>query len=124
MSGKWVTVDEAAVIFRVSTSTIRRRMENEKIESKLEDGRRLVWVSDDTQMSSKDEQLITELRTQNEHLRGQVEELQKQLAEASGRHDTIVLQLTRQLEQSQRLLEYHQEPWYRRWFKKRKQNIE
>ena len=108
MSGKWVTVDGAAAILKVSTSTVRRRIENEKIESKLEDGRRLVWVSDDTQVSSRDEQLITELRTQNEHLRNQVEEkdkqiekLQEQLAEASQRHDTVVMQLTKIVEYQQ-----------------------
>ena len=116
MSSKWVTVDEAAAILKVSTSTVRRRIENEKIESKLEDGRRLVWVSDDTQMSGRDEQLITALRTQNEHLRKQVEEkdkqiekLQEQLAEASHRHDTVVMQMTR-------LLEYHQQPFWRKLF--------
>ena len=31
----------------------------------------------------------------------------------------MVLQLTRQLEQSQRLLGYHQELGYRRWFRKK-----
>ncbi len=119
MSSKWVTVDEAAAILKVSTSTVRRRIENEKIESKLEDGRRLVRVSDDTQMSSKDEQLIAELRTQNEHLRKQVaekdkqiENLQKQLDEASHRHDTVVMQLTR-------IVEYQQQPFWRKLFQRK-----
>ncbi len=40
--------------------------------------------------------------------------------EASQRHDTIVPQLTRQLENQQKLLEYHQELLWRRWFRKRK----
>ena len=42
------------------------------------------------------------------------------------RHDTITLQkdaivmkLTQQLESQQQLLEYHQEPFYRRWFRKK-----
>ncbi len=47
------------------------------------------------------------------------------------RHDTITLQkdaivmkLTQQLESQQQLLEYHQEPFYRRWFrKKRKEDL-
>ena len=131
MSSKWITVDEAAAILKVSTSTVRRRVESGKIESKLEDGRRLVWVSDDTQMSSSDKLLITELHTQNEHLRNQIENLQEQVVEnqrssddASQRHDTIVLQLTRQLEQSQRMLEAHREPWYRRMFKKGRESGE
>jgi len=119
MSSKWVTVDEAAAILKISTSTVRRRVENEKIESKLEDGRRLVWVPDDTQMSSKDEQLIAELRIQNEHLRKQVEEkdkqienLQKQLDEASHRHDTVVMQMTR-------IVEYQQQPFWRKLFQRK-----
>ena len=30
----------------------------------------------------------------------------------------VAMQITRQMEQSQRLLEYQQEPWYRRVFRK------
>ncbi len=119
MSSKWVTVDEAAAILKISTSTVRRRVENDKLESKLEDGRRLVWVSDDTHMSSKDEQLIAELRVQNEHLRNQVEEkdkqienLHKQLDEASHRHDTVVMQMTR-------IVEYQQQPFWRKLFQRK-----
>jgi excisionase family DNA binding protein len=119
MSSKWVTVDEAAAILKVSTSTVRRRVENEKIESKLEDGRRLVRVADDTQMSSKDEQLLAELRIQNEHLRNQVAEkdkqmeaLQEQLSEASRRHDTVVMQMTR-------IVEYQQQPLWRKLFQRK-----
>jgi hypothetical protein len=69
--------------------------------------------------------LLEQIRSENEHLRQQltekdkqIEGLQTQLQDTSERHDTIILQLTRQLEQSQRLLEYHDEPWYRRWFGK------
>jgi len=47
-------------------------------------------------------------------------ELTSKSEDAKQRSDTIILQLTRQLEQSQRLLEYHQEPWYKRVFRKRK----
>lgn len=45
---------------------------------------------------------------------GQSESLQGQLEEAR----QIVTQLTQQLEESQRLLEYHQKSWYQRWFGK------
>ena len=58
------------------------------------------------------------MRGELEQKNQEINNLQKQLAEASERHDTIVLQLTRQLEQSQRLLEYHQAPWWRRWLRK------
>ena len=57
---------------------------------------------------------------QIEDLQQRLEETNKALADAGERHDTIVMQLTRQLEQSQRLLEFHQESWYRRWFKRQR----
>lgn len=33
------------------------------------------------------------------------------------RQDVIILQLTRQLDEQTKLLEYHQVPWWKRWFK-------
>ena len=62
------------------------------------------------QLEEKDKQI--------ERLQKQVEEKDKMLEDSSERNDTIVLQLTRQLEQSQRMLVAHQEPWYRRWFRR------
>jgi len=68
---------------------------------------------------------IAWLQKRVEELEKVVSELQSELAmarrdisEASQRHDTIVMQLTRQLEQSQRMLAAHQEPWYQRWFRR------
>lgn len=49
----------------------------------------------------------------------QIAKLQGEVSQASERSDTIILQLTRQLDQSQRLLEYHREPFWRRWFKRK-----
>jgi hypothetical protein len=37
----------------------------------------------------------------------------------SERHDTIVMQMTRQMEQTQKMLESAKEPWYRKWRKKK-----
>ncbi len=53
-------------------------------------------------------------------VRREVSEKNALLEDNRQRQDTIILQLTRQVEQSQRLLEYQQEPWYRRVFRKRK----
>ena len=139
MNNKWVTIDQAATILGVSAMTVRRRIEKGDLESKLENRRRLVCITDDTQVSYKDEQIVAQLRRENEQLRKQtdiqneqIRELREELKQkdsdlrkersaaedTSQRHDTIVLQLTRQLEQSQRLLEYNQAPWWRKWFRK------
>lgn len=55
-----------------------------------------------------------QLRSENEYLKERIQELES----ARERSDTIILQLTRQLEQSQRLLEHHQESRWRRWFRR------
>jgi len=62
-----------------------------------------------------------------ENLQTQLEEAHKALAETRERHDTMMMQLTRklqqshrELQQSQRLLEHYQSPWWRRWFGKDK----
>ena len=74
------------------------------------------------------------LRTENDQQRRKIEELEnilkdtreelkdsrRTMDDASQRHDTIVLQLTRQLENSQRMLEAHQESWWRRIFRRRR----
>ena len=50
--------------------------------------------------------------------------LQEELSETRKRQDTIILQLTRQLEGQQKLLEYKESPWYTRWFRKKKPEID
>jgi excisionase family DNA binding protein len=78
---------------------------------------------DDMQLRMQNEKLteqINELRAELKQERERLEEARRAAEEASQRHDTIVLQLTRQLEGQQRLLEYHQEPWYRKWFRRGK----
>ena len=64
---------------------------------------------------SSDQRFIDRIEQENAYLKDRIQEMEA----ARERSDTVVLQMTRQLEQSQRLLEHHQEPWYRRVFRKR-----
>ena len=144
MNNKWVTIDQAATILGVSAMTVRRRIDKGALESKLENRRRLVCITNDSQMIHSDEQLAEQLRRENEILEKQIdiqneqikelrEELkqekerlqqqldrkeeqtqilQTQLGEASNRHDTVVMQMTR-------LLEYYQQPFWRRLFSRK-----
>ena len=130
MKETWVTMTEACKILGISQSTLYRRVKKGEIESKKEDNATmcLVSVSNESQDDTMDTQeLLSQLRGEVEYLRNeltqkesQTEEARKAAVEASQRHDTIVLQLTRQLENQQRLLEHQQEPWYRRWCRKRR----
>ena len=74
-----------------------------------------VLVTENKFLRQRLAQLEDTLKQQNERL----DEAQRLLGEASERHDTIVLQLTQRIGEQQRILEHHQEPWYRRWFRRR-----
>jgi len=64
-------------------------------------------------------QSVAELQSDNRQLREQlqrkdqqIENLQTQLADASQRHDTVVMQMSR-------MLEYERQPFWRRWLKQK-----
>ena len=133
MNNKWLTIDQAANILNVSAMTVRRRIEKGDIESKLENRRRLVCITDDTALIHTDEQITEQLRRENEQLKKQIDiqseqinELRMELkqkdedirreragfTEASHRHDTVIMQMTK-------LLEYHQQPFWRKLFSRK-----
>ncbi len=121
MNSKWVSLNEACEILDISLSTLRRRIDAGEVESKLEDKKRLVSISDEVQVSSKTTQaaLTDQLRQENDRLNQQlaekdrqIENLQNQLQDASQRHDTVVMQMSK-------MLEYERQPFWRRWFKQK-----
>ncbi len=130
MSEEWITVKEAAKIRNCTERNVLRLIEKKEVEAKRE-GHRWLIKEDSVELKSEESPTESELMSvlkvqlqekdsQISKLQDQLEEMRKDSAESSGRHDTIVLQLTRQIEQSQRLLEHHQEPFYRRWFKRKR----
>ena len=139
MAEQWFQVPEAASVLDITERTLRKHISEDKIQSKLEEGRRLVLIDTDmvSEAPSHEATMIEQLKSDMEHLHEELSEKTKEITElkpelknkdeylrekddqreqASHRHDTIVLQLTRQLDSQQRLLEYHESPWYRRWF--------
>lgn len=63
---------------------------------------------------------IEELRSQLIKLQNGILEERRREDEARRRSDMIIAHLSRQLEQQTILLDYHREPWWKRWFKKEK----
>ena len=145
MAKEWQPMADACRILGISDRTLRRRIESGEIESQLEGRRRYVLIdieSSTSQLASHiadsdtaaGSMLMGQLQSENEHLRQQVERLRDELKaererteserhrgeQANERSDTIILQLTRQLEHQQLMLEAHTSPWYRRWFGREK----
>lgn len=133
MTQKWVSVSDACVILNISKSTLYRRINEGEIESKREGKHTacLVDVSNESQNETADTldnslQVMDQMRSENEYLRQQVIQLQErlnqkdedlrrkdeQLAEASHRHDTVVMQMTR-------IVEYQQQPLWRKLFQRK-----
>lgn len=117
----WISVKEAAKIRKCSQANIRYLISQNKIEAKRDGGRWL--VNQESLESGKDfsqtADIISVLKEQLEQKDKQINLLQTQIQEMSERHDTIIMQMTRQLEQAQKMLESAKEPWYRRWRRKK-----
>lgn len=119
-----MTIQEVCQRLGKSESTIRRWIRDGKLTSTKLDGINQIPEEEVESLSrsmSNDRSMTGVVTGQTElveELRSEVEYLRQELKETRERSDTIILNLTRQLEQNQRLLEYHQEPWYRRWFRK------
>lgn len=120
-----LTVQECAQRVRRSEETVRRWIRNGKLPATLKDGQYIIKEEDllATSLVTQDDdnnaqnvahfqEVIELLQTQVEHLKNELEnkekhitELESQLAESSQRSDTIILQLTQQLEKKDLLLE-------------------
>ncbi len=140
MEAEWIPVKEVAKLLEISERQVLNRIHTSKLKAKREGKIWLVHSSlsepndeseripkgSDNEAYTKLEETVELLKEQLKEKDKQIDKLQEQFSEtqkasedASQRHDTIVMQLTRQLEQSQRMLSAHQDPWYRKWFGKK-----
>jgi len=122
-----MTIREAAERLGKSDSALRRAIKAGKLHAAMVNGRYNITEESLNAYAKPGERLsapehdkaeLERLRVENETLRQKLEEKDQLLEENRKRQDTIILQLTHQLEQSQRLLEHHKAPWWRRWSRK------
>ncbi len=123
-SDNWYTIAEAVGVLGVSDRTIRRRIDKGELETKLEGKVRYIRIDsmsstmpDDmssreliNQLKSENERLAQQLSEKDKQIEGlqkQLKETQKDIAETSHRHDTVVMQMTK-------MLEYQQQPFWRK----------
>ena len=115
MDTQHLTMNEYSQHFKVSPNTIRRHINNKKLEAEKIDGKWLILVTqeinqDVTQGINQDvtQKLLEEKDKHIEILNKQTHNLQQLLDdanEARTRSDTIIMQLTQQLERTQLQLE-------------------
>ncbi len=118
MAEKWLTVAEAGHALGIAERTLRRRITEGKVKSKLENNRRLVFVEvqeeagpeqAQSDMPEGTRELVDQLKQENEYLR-------EELRQTRERSDTIILRLT---QQNQLMLEDKRASWWHRWFKRK-----
>ena len=117
-SNKWFTLSEASATLNISLSTLRRHIDKGKYKTKTEQGRRLVKLTE-THSESHNElhnethneahvdtsELHKQLNSEIQFLREQNTKLTDEISKARTRSDTIIMQLTQQLERTQLQLE-------------------
>ena len=124
-SNKWFTLSEASATLNISLSTLRRHIDKGKYKTKTEQGRRLVKLTEthseshnelhnETQMKFTEthneahvdtSELHKQLNSEIQFLREQNTKLTDEISKARTRSDTIIMQLTQQLERTQMQLE-------------------
>lgn len=154
MGQQWVSRVVACQVIGISERTLRRHIQDGKLQAKHEGNRVyvLVDIPDSESVNSgqsvdmggqgADTALINQIKQENELLKAQLTEKDKQIGklqeqlsdtqkesgEAKERADTLLLNLQRQLEQSQRMLESSQtkqhQSWWRRVFRKPSDNTD
>ena len=138
---EWISVKKAAKLLDVSERTIINRINSKDPDKKLvaikpgnvwkveqsslklgdirKDAENTPQVSEDLEVVSRLRAELEEKNKQIEKLEAELEgsrkaseEIRKDLSEASHRHDTVVMQMSR-------MLEYERQPFWRRWFKQK-----
>lgn len=87
---KWISIAEATQVLGISERSLRYRIAKATIESKLENGKRLVHVEQDTMPHENLNAILHEKDCRIADLQQQVDNLQEQL----GRRDETVDHLT------------------------------
>ena len=138
MAEEWLTIPAAADRLGISVRTLHRRLADGVFETKEENGRKYILLSDDShndrilaekdamiehlnQILSEKDSLVTRLTEQLENLQKTLDEALEESAHSRERSDTIILKLTNQLEQQQFLIEdlRQRQPMWQRvksWF--------
>jgi len=115
-----MNVQEAAKRLGRSEPTIRRWIRDGKLAATMIDG-----VYDIPESAVNDQSMSSQLTADDQHgevaaMRAHIQSLERQIEEKDNQISELHQLLMASERQAQRLLEFHKEPWYRRWFRRSK----
>ena len=113
MTDEWLTLTEAAARLGISERTLQRRIADETFQTKTEHGRKYVLLTGDgtdtttdSQNNLSDKDYIIEMqKEQIEHLKQLLDDALQDVRESKKRSDTIVLSITRQMDEQVKMIE-------------------
>lgn len=127
MDEKKLTIQEYIEKTGVSQATVYRHIKAGKLESERVDGILYIIIKYDKNENQNDNGLLDQLKSENEYLRQQlsqametIKQMQDDSESAKQRSDTIILQLTRELDGQKMLLEHRNKSFWKRLFRKKK----
>jgi len=127
MDEKKLTIQEYIEKTGVSQATVYRHIKTGKLESEKVDGALYIIIKDDKNETHIDNGLLDQIKSENEYLRQQliqametIKQMQNDSESAKQRSDTIILQLTRELEGQKMLIEHRNESFWKRLFRGKK----
>lgn len=115
---EWHTVVEACRLLSISRSSLYRRIKAGEIESKDENGIRLIHIPTVSDVGQELTQLVEQLKSENEYLRQELSKANTELSDTKSRSDTIILTLTQELTQTRLQLPSPKKPFWKRIFRK------
>lgn len=123
---KTYTASEYARFREVDRTTVYRWIKTNKVETRNEGGKRVIVTREyvpDEDLS----QIVAILRGQVEQKDQQIKALLEhnaQLQGATQQQNAIIMQMTRNTEAEQKLLEDRRKPFFRRWFRRREDDTD
>ena len=112
-------IKEAAKRLKKSEPTIRRMIKDGKVKSEMVNGKWDISESDLIDISNDQQYdhliVIDQMKKEIDHLRNQIDQKDKQIDQLQ---QLLMVSQTNQAS-NQKILEYYQEPIWKRWFRKR-----
>lgn len=123
---KTYTVSEYADDQDVNKATVYRWIKANRVETVKDGSKTLIVIREhvpDVDLSQLVALLREQVQAKDQQIKGLLEH-NTQLQAATQQQNAIIMQMARNTETEQKLLEHHRKPFYRRWFNRRQDDTD